>query len=586
MLFLRKYNVTLDLATAGSLRIRFPIRKAGSADFATGSDWTPATGDVKVSKDGGAQANIGTLPTYSNGSWEFILTGTELSARLTEVHVVDSATKAVDDEAFNVETFGNASAMFAGDYTDAVRRGMTALPAAATGTSGGFPTFSGTPTVNGSGTLTITGAVATQAGTLASTTNITAGTITTTTNLTNAPTNGDLTATMKTSVTTAATASTPVAASVTGNVGGNVVGSVNSVVTVVSADMVSISGDSDAADRLETVFDGTGGATLSLGALSIVNPNAGAAITIATTNGPGVDINALGGNGIVVGSDVTGVFISGGIGLEITASSGRAVYIASTASDGVYVQGLNNGIYATGGVNGSGLYLQGGITSGSGLYAQSRGNNAEDSGIYGTSLGLLGSGFYAEAKQDGHGIWAESEGDGDGIHVDVEGTGKEIHGTVSRVTLVDTVTDVTNGGGGGTTITPLFAQTNNPRYSTRDLPPILQGSAPTDRWTITDAAGGAVGLSGKTVRFVAMEVSDAGDDVDSVYDDSVTGLYKYETSGSGIVVSGADNNIVSVTHSAANTATAGQFKYILWNATDKLPLASGKLTIKPAVFDV
>jgi nitrate/nitrite transporter NarK len=53
----------------------------------------------------------------------------------------------------------------------------------------------------------------------ASTTNITAGTITTVTNLTNAPTNGDLTAVMKTSVTTAATAATPIAASVTGAVG-------------------------------------------------------------------------------------------------------------------------------------------------------------------------------------------------------------------------------------------------------------------------------------------------------------------------------------------------------------------------------
>ena len=50
-------------------------------------------------------------------------------------------------------------------------------------------------------------------------TNITAGTITTVTNLTNAPTNGDLTATMKTSVTTAATAATPTAAAVTGAVG-------------------------------------------------------------------------------------------------------------------------------------------------------------------------------------------------------------------------------------------------------------------------------------------------------------------------------------------------------------------------------
>jgi hypothetical protein len=50
---------------------------------------------------------------------------------------------------------------------------------------------------------------------LATPTNITAGTITTVTNLTNAPTNGDLTATMKASVTTACTASTPTAAGLT-----------------------------------------------------------------------------------------------------------------------------------------------------------------------------------------------------------------------------------------------------------------------------------------------------------------------------------------------------------------------------------
>jgi len=93
-----------------------------------------------------------------------------------------------------------------------------------------------------------------QAG-LATPTNITAGTITTVTNLTNAPTNGDLTATMKSSVTTAATAATPTAAAVTGNVGGNVVGSVASVTAEVSADVVKISGDGTAADRLEAVLD-------------------------------------------------------------------------------------------------------------------------------------------------------------------------------------------------------------------------------------------------------------------------------------------------------------------------------------------
>ncbi len=52
--------------------------------------------------------------------------------------------------------------------------------------------------------------------------------VATATNLTNAPTSGDLTATMKTSVTTAATAATPTAAAVTGAVG-SVTGSVGSI---------------------------------------------------------------------------------------------------------------------------------------------------------------------------------------------------------------------------------------------------------------------------------------------------------------------------------------------------------------------
>lgn len=83
------------------------------------------------------------------------------------------------------------------------------------------------PVVNG-GTVTFP-----TNATLASTTNITAGTITTVTNLTNAPTNGDFTATMKTSIGTAVAASA--VASVTGNVGGNVVGSVGSVVGAVGS---------------------------------------------------------------------------------------------------------------------------------------------------------------------------------------------------------------------------------------------------------------------------------------------------------------------------------------------------------------
>lgn len=102
---------------------------------------------------------------------------------------------------------------------------------------------------------------------LATPTNITAGTITTVTNLTNAPTNGDLTATMKTSVTTAATAATPTAAavtgavgSVTGNVGGNVTGSVGSIasggITAASIATGAIDADALATDAVAEIADG------------------------------------------------------------------------------------------------------------------------------------------------------------------------------------------------------------------------------------------------------------------------------------------------------------------------------------------
>jgi hypothetical protein len=122
--YLRKYATTLDATTAGSVKVRASIRKAGSADFAAGGDWTPATGDVKVSIDGGSQANIGTLPAYSNGAWEFVLSNTELTGKSIKVNTVDSATKAVDDDAFVVETFGHASAMYPTLYSGGSAAGV------------------------------------------------------------------------------------------------------------------------------------------------------------------------------------------------------------------------------------------------------------------------------------------------------------------------------------------------------------------------------------------------------------------------------------------------------------------------------
>jgi len=113
---------------------------------------TLATGDVKISLDGGALANLGTLPAVTPASSKLVkitLSQAETNADNLTIIFSDAAGAEWTDLTLNVQTRA---------------RGIEDLA---------------TPT------------------------NITAGVITTVTNLTNAPTNGDLTATMKTSVTTA-----------------------------------------------------------------------------------------------------------------------------------------------------------------------------------------------------------------------------------------------------------------------------------------------------------------------------------------------------------------------------------------------
>ena len=86
--FLRKYGT----GTGADLWI--PIIKRAVVDFAVGADWTPATGDVKVSKDGAAANNIGTLPTalvMGNGAvWKFVFSDT-VDTRLVRARHGDSS---------------------------------------------------------------------------------------------------------------------------------------------------------------------------------------------------------------------------------------------------------------------------------------------------------------------------------------------------------------------------------------------------------------------------------------------------------------------------------------------------------------
>lgn len=114
-MYLKKYGV--------ASHIYIPIVKRLVADFAVGADWTPAAGDVKISKDGGAAANVTNLPTAiamgNTAMWDFSLTATELQAAYIIVTVADSVTKAVEDQSFVIQTFGDASAELAFDLDSA-----------------------------------------------------------------------------------------------------------------------------------------------------------------------------------------------------------------------------------------------------------------------------------------------------------------------------------------------------------------------------------------------------------------------------------------------------------------------------------
>ena len=123
-MFFRKYGVATN--------VYIPIIKRSVVDFAVSADWTPVAGDVKISKDGGAAANVTNLPTAitmgNAAMWNFSLTATELQAAKISIVVSDSSVKAVEDTQFNLITYGHASAELSGiDFTDVTRLGTTGL---------------------------------------------------------------------------------------------------------------------------------------------------------------------------------------------------------------------------------------------------------------------------------------------------------------------------------------------------------------------------------------------------------------------------------------------------------------------------
>ena len=81
------------------------LHAAGSAAFQANP--TLAAGDVKISKDGAAEANIGTLPTVSPAAGKQVkvsLSATEMTATVVMVRFEDVAGAEWDEEAFWLHT--------------------------------------------------------------------------------------------------------------------------------------------------------------------------------------------------------------------------------------------------------------------------------------------------------------------------------------------------------------------------------------------------------------------------------------------------------------------------------------------------
>lgn len=138
---MREYERRYGVATY----VDISMLKKGVSDFALGADWTPLDGDVKISKDGGAAANIATLPFAiamgNTAYWRFPISASEGQASCFVVTVSDSATKVVEDNQFSVTTYGHPSAL---DTVDPI----TGSQLYATSATGSTSTTTAIPNLN------------------------------------------------------------------------------------------------------------------------------------------------------------------------------------------------------------------------------------------------------------------------------------------------------------------------------------------------------------------------------------------------------------------------------------------------------
>lgn len=199
----------------------------------------------------------------------------------------------------------------------------------------------------------------------------------------------------------------------------------------IDADVGAISTDATAADNLETMLDGTGGQTLSLRQLNIVNDNGTALVAHSTGN----DGHGISASGHVSGMGIRAAAGTNGIGLDIVGGSvvgaGMRVTAPGNGEGATFVAaGANAGLAAYGSA-GAGIHAEG-DGAGAGIAAVA---GATGHGIEAAGGNTSGDGMHLSAT-DGDGIEAIGAGGGNAdIKADITGsvTGN-LSGSVGSVT--------------------------------------------------------------------------------------------------------------------------------------------------------
>jgi hypothetical protein len=160
--------------------------------------------------------------------------------------------------------------------------------------------------------------------------------------------------------------------------------------TGIKADVTAISGDTTAADDFETMLDGTGGKTLTLGQLRINAAVAGGGIDIDNSSGPAIDargtigfyVEGSGASNYGIEAVGTGATDSGGIKASATTAGEGFEGHGAGNGHGMYVIGAGSGegIHATagGGANGHGVHFEGIGANSHGMLLSRGGSGGDD----------------------------------------------------------------------------------------------------------------------------------------------------------------------------------------------------------------